>query len=319
MRLARAARKQLAELIAGATSLQDDFFRSVAFRYFHPDDVISGEGARLNGGRFVPAGVRAVYASLEEETAMREVTTRKNALSGRNQINVGEYPRMTYVLSVTTHRYLDLASTLPSELANIVGLCLGGRGHSASQELAEIWIARGVESVVFPSATGIGRNVVVYLANAGAGSVVVRNRNEVLSALRRPRTPDLGRHSAKLSWNYLRINGSLMVPSSSIRSARAPLISTAAIGPPRRCPFSSWTHFYSYPESLGRETGSVGGDPIDRREPTVAEAKADRDRRLSLNPSVALRLPLHIIQQHDVNLLPAFGRADSVPSEPMGA
>ena len=172
MKLGRAARKQLAELIAGATSLQGDFFRSVAFRYFHPDDVISGEGTRLNGGRFVPAGVRAVYASLEEETAMREVTTRKTALSGRNQIDVGEYPRMTYVLSVTTHRNLDLASTLPSELASIVGLCLGGRGYSASQELAGIWIAKGVESVVFPSATGVGRNVAVYLANAGAGSVV---------------------------------------------------------------------------------------------------------------------------------------------------
>jgi RES domain-containing protein len=194
LKLGRAARKQLAALIAGATSLQGDFFRSVAFRYFHPDDVISGEGTRLNGGRFVPAGVRAVYASLEEETAMREVTTRKNALSGRSQINVGEYPRMTYVLSVTTRKNLDLASALPSELANIVGLCLGGRGYSASQELAEIWIAQGVESVVFPSATGIGRNVVVYLANAGGGSVVVRNREEVLAALRRPRARARGRN-----------------------------------------------------------------------------------------------------------------------------
>ena len=100
--MGRAARKQLAEVIAGATSLQGDFFRSVAFRYFHPDDVISGEGTRLHGGRFVPIGVRAVYASLEEETALREVTTRKNALGGRSLISVGEYPRMTYVLSVAT-------------------------------------------------------------------------------------------------------------------------------------------------------------------------------------------------------------------------
>jgi hypothetical protein len=30
-------------------------------------------------------------------------------------------------------------------------------------------------------------NVAVYLANAAAGSVVVRNRAEVLAALRRPR------------------------------------------------------------------------------------------------------------------------------------
>jgi RES domain-containing protein len=95
LKLGPAARKQLDELIAGAVPLKGDFFRSVAFHYFHPDDVISGEGTRLNGGRFVPVGVKAVFASLEEETAMREVTTRKSALGGRNQINVGEYPRMT--------------------------------------------------------------------------------------------------------------------------------------------------------------------------------------------------------------------------------
>jgi RES domain-containing protein len=193
LKLGRAARKQLAEAIAGATSLQGDFFRSVAFRYFHPDDVISGEGTRLHGGRFVPIGVRAVYASLEEETALREVTTRKNALGGRSLMSVGEYPRMTYVLSVATNRNLDLAATLPSELANVVRLCLRGPGYSVSQELAGIWISEGIDSVVFPSATGAGRNVAVYLATAAAGSVVVRNRAEVLAALRRPRVGKRGR------------------------------------------------------------------------------------------------------------------------------
>jgi len=193
LKLGLAARKQLAEAIAGATSLQGDFFRSVAFRYFHPDDVISGEGTRLHGGRFVPIGVRAVYASLEEETALREVTSRKTALGGRSLISVGEYPRMTYVLSVATTRNLDLAATLPSELANVVRLCLRGPGYSVSQELAGIWISEGIDSVVFPSATGAGRNVAVYLATAAAGSVVVRNRAEVLAALRRPRVGKRGR------------------------------------------------------------------------------------------------------------------------------
>jgi RES domain-containing protein len=185
LRLGLAARKQLAESIAKATSLQGDFFRSVAFRYFHPDDVISGEGTRLHGGRFVPIGVRAVYASIEEETALREVASRKSALGGRSQIIVGDYPRMTYVLSVSTRRNLDLAAALPSELKNVVRLCLRGQGHSVSQELAAIWIAEGIDSVVFPSATGTGRNVAVYLAMAAAGSVNVRNRAEVLAALRR--------------------------------------------------------------------------------------------------------------------------------------
>ena len=193
MKLGRAARKQLDELIAGAVPLKGDFFRSVAFHYFHPDDVISGEGTRLNGGRFVPVGVKAVFASLDEQTALREVTTRKSALGGRNQINVGEYPRMTYVLSVATHRNLNLAAALPRELENIVARCLRAPQHSASQDLAALWIAEGIESVVFPSATGVGRNVVVYLANAAAGSVVVRNRDNVLAALRRPRLPKRAR------------------------------------------------------------------------------------------------------------------------------
>src|ERR1700737_1485836 len=117
----------------------------------------------------------------KEETAVREVTTRKSALGGRSQISVGEYPRMTYVLSVATHQNLDLAVTLPSELANVVRLCLRGSGYHVSQELADMWISEGIDSVVFPSATGAGRNVAVYLATAAAGSVVVRNLAEVLA------------------------------------------------------------------------------------------------------------------------------------------
>jgi hypothetical protein len=34
-------------------------------------------------------------------------------------------------------------STLPSELANVVRLCLRGPGYSVSQELAAIWISEG--------------------------------------------------------------------------------------------------------------------------------------------------------------------------------
>jgi hypothetical protein len=186
LKIGRQARDQLAELIAGATPLRGDFFRSVAFKYFHPDDVVSGEGTRLNGGRFVPVGVRAVYASADEETAMREVTARKSALSGRKQILLREYPRMTYVPSVATRRNLNLAGKLPPELANVVKQCLGSSLYSSSQELAAIWIGEGIESAVFPSATGAGNNVAIYLANAGRASVAVRNRDQVLAALRRP-------------------------------------------------------------------------------------------------------------------------------------
>ena len=67
MTIGHAARAQLDELIANAAPLEGNFFRSVAFQYFHPDDVISGEGPRVYGGRFVPIGIPAVYASVEED------------------------------------------------------------------------------------------------------------------------------------------------------------------------------------------------------------------------------------------------------------
>ena len=184
MKLARTARKQLEALIADAKPLSGDFFRSVAFRYFHPDTVIDGEGTRLAGGRFVPVGVNAVYAGFDEETALREVTARKKALGGRAQIDIEEYPRLTYVITVKTRRSIDLAANLPPELAAVIRRCLRHGQYSASQELATIWIGQGIDSVVFPSATAVGRNVVVYLANAKAGSVTILNREEILAALR---------------------------------------------------------------------------------------------------------------------------------------
>jgi RES domain-containing protein len=71
---------------------KDDGFRSVELAYGHPDDVISGEGTRLHGGRFVPKGRRAIHASLDEETGIREVSARKARLGGQAQILLKDYP-----------------------------------------------------------------------------------------------------------------------------------------------------------------------------------------------------------------------------------
>lgn len=92
---------------------------------------------------------------------------------------------MTYVLGINTKHNLDLTATLPLELTAVLGRCLRSEARADSQELAAIWITAGIESVLFPSATGSGRNVVVYLQNTGSESVAVRNRAEVLAALRR--------------------------------------------------------------------------------------------------------------------------------------
>jgi RES domain-containing protein len=184
--LGRAAKAQLVELISRAAPQHGEFFRSVAFRHFHPDDVVSGEGTRLHGGRFVPPGVPAVYASFDEQTALREVTTRKSLLHGRNAIEFHDYPRMIYVLRIITQRNLDLSIPLDAALQKVLAHALRPLDHAVSQTLAGIWIDAGIESVVFPSATGTGRNIVVYLSNSAVDSVIVRNRAAVVAALRRP-------------------------------------------------------------------------------------------------------------------------------------
>jgi RES domain-containing protein len=157
----------------------------VALQYFHPDDVISGEGPRVYGGRFVPIGIPAVYASVEEDTAVREAATRQTSLHGQNKTDFREYPRLTYVLHIKTDRSLNLSSVLPAELQRLVVNCLGPDKHVESQQIAKLWIAEGIPSIIFPSATGVGRNIAVYVANARAESVSIFNRDQVIAHLRR--------------------------------------------------------------------------------------------------------------------------------------
>jgi len=140
--------------------------------------VISGDGTRVNGGRFAPVGVRAVYASADEATALREVTARK-ILAARNRIKIADYPRMTYLIAVSTARNIDLGEAANRGLRKLVTRCLTVGSWKASQEVAAVWIAAGIESVTFPSATGVGSNVVVYLGNSAPGCVSVVNRDKV--------------------------------------------------------------------------------------------------------------------------------------------
>jgi hypothetical protein len=90
---------------------------------------------------------------------------------------------MIYVLRIATQRNLDLSLPVPRELKNLLTRSPRPGSHSVSQALVAISIEAGIQSVVFPSATGSGRNVVVYLPNASAGGVIVLNRAAVLAAL----------------------------------------------------------------------------------------------------------------------------------------
>ena len=186
MTLPRQWQKHALALVEQASPLEGEFFRSVELAYGHPDDVVSGEGTRLYGGRFVRPGRRAVYGSVDEETAFRESAARVNRLAGRGGAQVVSYPRITYVIAVNISAHVALTDA-DVNAAAILPACLDPNDLTASQEVGEFLLTRSIHAVVFPSAIPgfSGRNLVVFRDVIPAPSVLLVNREQIIEELRR--------------------------------------------------------------------------------------------------------------------------------------
>lgn len=172
--------------IGRAAPLKGVFFRSVEYRYMDPIDVLSGAGARAYGGRFAPIGTRAVYLSVTDSGASKEVTARKSRLGGVGQISTDKYPRVVYAVAVDLKKALNLTTLGSSQAADAVKTaCLNKDDLSASMELAGELITAGIEGLLFPSVVGGDDNLVVYRANCGRKALTLKNEREVLDQVRR--------------------------------------------------------------------------------------------------------------------------------------
>lgn len=65
-------RKRLASLRETPCPMKSVAFRSTGTKYANETDLVSGSGAAYYGGRWNPIGTRAIYASLDPLTAVRE-------------------------------------------------------------------------------------------------------------------------------------------------------------------------------------------------------------------------------------------------------
>jgi RES domain-containing protein len=172
--------------ISRAAPLKGVFFRSVEYRYMDPIDVLSGAGARAHGGRFAPVGTRAVYLSVTDSGASKEVTARKLRLGGAGQISIDKYPRVVYAVAVDLKKALDLSTLGSSRAAEAVRTaCLDKDDLAPSMELARELISEGIQGLVFPSAVGGEDNLVVYRANCGRKALSLKNEREVIDQVRR--------------------------------------------------------------------------------------------------------------------------------------
>ena len=186
MTLPRQWQKHALALVEQASPLEGEFFRSVELAYAHPDDVVSGEGTRSYGGRFVRPGLRAVYGSVGEETAFRESAARVNRLAGRGGARVVSYPRITYVIAVKIAAHVALTEA-HGDAAAILPACLDPNDLTASHEVGEFLQTRSIHAVVFPSAIPgfSGRNLVVFRDVIPPPVILLANREQILDELRR--------------------------------------------------------------------------------------------------------------------------------------
>lgn len=64
--------KRIVSCLPQATPYRSTAFRSAGVKYANETDFLSGEGASYYGGRWNPPGVKAIYASSDPVTAVRE-------------------------------------------------------------------------------------------------------------------------------------------------------------------------------------------------------------------------------------------------------
>ena len=101
----------IAAWAATAKPLKGIYYRSVEYRYMDPQEVLSGRGAALYGGRFASVGTRSVFLAESDSAASGEVLARKQRLGGNAQITLDKYPRIVFGVSVSLERVLDFTKS----------------------------------------------------------------------------------------------------------------------------------------------------------------------------------------------------------------
>jgi RES domain-containing protein len=175
--------RRLREALAAvaAARWQGVLFRFAAPEYASSGDLLTGQGARVHGGRWNPPGsFAAVYGSLTPEVAMAETF----AAARRHGIPDAELtPRVIAAARATLARVVDLTR---DEIRGRLGVTAGrmveepwaelnGRGEEAlTQAIGRAAHALLLEGLIVPSsASPGGRNAVLFPDYIGAGALAI--------------------------------------------------------------------------------------------------------------------------------------------------
>lgn len=152
-----------------ATAALSDFFGE-GWRHLSPrHDPLSGEGARLNGGRFnAPDSFPVLYIGRTRPCAVAEL----QRLGDRHAVGAeGLLPRQLYRYDIRLERVLDLTD---AEVRSEVGVgleVLTGPDWTACQELGATTHALSGQAILSPSAAGVDDVLAVFVQHIGLGTV----------------------------------------------------------------------------------------------------------------------------------------------------
>lgn len=138
------------------------------WRHLSPrHDPLSGEGARLNGGRFnLPGSFPVLYICRTRPCAVAELTR----FGDRQAIGVeGLLPRYLYRYEITLDRVLDLTVDAVRGDIGLSSEVLTGPDWTACQQLGTTAHALHVQGILSPSATGVDEVLAVFVQHIGRG------------------------------------------------------------------------------------------------------------------------------------------------------
>jgi RES domain-containing protein len=145
-------------------------FAGTGWRHISPlHDPLSGEGARLNGGRFNPPdGFPVLYLCTTRLCAVAEM----RRLGERQAIGVDNLlPRVLYRYDVQLARVLDLTVGQVSRHVGVSRQLLTGPDWSDCQALGTVAHALGVQAIRSPSAAGVDDVLAVFVHHIGTGRI----------------------------------------------------------------------------------------------------------------------------------------------------
>lgn len=148
---------------ADLKALAGEAFRHLSPRY----DPLSGEGARIGGGRFNPPGSFPVlYLCRSRACAVAEL----RRLGDRQRIGLeGLLPRCLYRFEVVLERVLVLTDEPTRQQAGLGLDAITGPDWSECQNLGVVAHALAIQAIECPSATGVDEVLAVFLQNLGVG------------------------------------------------------------------------------------------------------------------------------------------------------